>query len=373
MDEGHTYELGEEMPEHPQGRCTMVPLVEGMPNPKWQLGREWFEEQPAATQRDILGKGRYYAWQNGDFDLGQIVTVKPNPIWGPSIAVTPLGQLGARAAVQAPSIDYLAARIEDMRTVDDVAKWAKARYPHINFDFADGHIDPIRPTIKQFDKLAQKYPEVAQGLKYVGTYQGPNAPKIDFNHAIAHATWNGEQIGLNPSYYGDVDYLARTARESFISKWFDADGSPESVMTHEFGHMVENWLLQSDRTFVEWAGSDGLGVVADTVRLFNKKFSPTATLSKYATTTNQVSTASSAFAAERKAEGWAEAFAAIYHKPQKEWPVYVKRINNLLTEIGDPNEWSGLNYVTNIPRDLRQMRQEALDELARLRKKLELE
>lgn len=93
MDEGHTYELGEEMPEHPQGRCTMVPLVEGMPNPKWQLGREWFEEQPAATQRDILGKGRYYAWQNGDFDLDEIVTVKPNPTWGPSIAVTPLREL----------------------------------------------------------------------------------------------------------------------------------------------------------------------------------------------------------------------------------------------------------------------------------------
>lgn len=93
MDEGHTYELGEEMPEHPQGRCTMVPLVEGMPSPKWQLGREWFEEQPDSTQRDILGKGRYYAWQNGDFDLGEIVTVKPNPIWGPSIAVTPLTEL----------------------------------------------------------------------------------------------------------------------------------------------------------------------------------------------------------------------------------------------------------------------------------------
>ncbi len=93
MDEGHVYTLDEEMPEHPQGRCTLVPVVDGMPEPQWKQGQAWFEEQDPATQKDILGKGRYYAWQNGDFALSDLVTVKPNAVWGASLAVTTLKEL----------------------------------------------------------------------------------------------------------------------------------------------------------------------------------------------------------------------------------------------------------------------------------------
>jgi SPP1 gp7 family putative phage head morphogenesis protein len=95
LDEGTEYALGEEMPEHPQGRCTLVPVVDGVPQPKWVQGAEWFVEQPPATQTAILGKGRYEAWQRGAFDLGELVTVRPNATWGPSLQVTPLATLGS--------------------------------------------------------------------------------------------------------------------------------------------------------------------------------------------------------------------------------------------------------------------------------------
>jgi SPP1 gp7 family putative phage head morphogenesis protein len=93
MDDGALYELNEEMPEHPQGRCTFVPVVEGIKAPTWRTGPEWFVEQSPQTQRDILGKGRYYAWQNGDYELDELVTVKPNATWGDSLQVTPLREL----------------------------------------------------------------------------------------------------------------------------------------------------------------------------------------------------------------------------------------------------------------------------------------
>jgi SPP1 gp7 family putative phage head morphogenesis protein len=93
MDEGTVYQLGETMPEHPQGRCTMVPVVTGAPAVTWQQGEAWFNQQSPTTQRDILGKGRYYAWQNGDFELGQLVRVIPNAVWGDSLSVTPLREL----------------------------------------------------------------------------------------------------------------------------------------------------------------------------------------------------------------------------------------------------------------------------------------
>lgn len=93
MAEGTFYELDEEMPTHPACRCTLVPMVEGIKPPTWQQGEAWFVEQDQATQMDILGKGRYYAWQNGDYELDELVTVKPNAVWGDSLQVTPLREL----------------------------------------------------------------------------------------------------------------------------------------------------------------------------------------------------------------------------------------------------------------------------------------
>ena len=93
MAEGTLYELDEEMPEHPQGRCTLVPVVDGIKSPIWKAGADWFVEQPQGTQLSILGKGRYAAWQEGKFSLDELVTVKPNATWGASLQVTPLREL----------------------------------------------------------------------------------------------------------------------------------------------------------------------------------------------------------------------------------------------------------------------------------------
>lgn len=93
MDEGHLYSLDEQMPEHPQGRCTAVPVVEGVPQPRWLGGADWFEQQDVPTQKSILGMGRYYAWQNGDIDLRDLPRVVQNGVWGPSLQVVPLKEL----------------------------------------------------------------------------------------------------------------------------------------------------------------------------------------------------------------------------------------------------------------------------------------
>lgn len=93
MDEGHIYELEENMPEHPQGRCTCIPVIEGLKPPAWQHGRDWFMEQPEPVQVSILGKGTFDAWQHGAFDLRDLVTVKRNQTWGDSLQVTPLKEL----------------------------------------------------------------------------------------------------------------------------------------------------------------------------------------------------------------------------------------------------------------------------------------
>jgi SPP1 gp7 family putative phage head morphogenesis protein len=93
MAEGTVSELSEVMATHPNCRCTMVPIVRGLPSPQWKQGQEWFEEQDQATQMGILGKGKYYAWQNGDYDLGELVKVVPNITWGDTLQTRTLGEL----------------------------------------------------------------------------------------------------------------------------------------------------------------------------------------------------------------------------------------------------------------------------------------
>lgn len=93
MDEGTRYDLESDIPEHPQGRCGMVPVIKGQARPRWLGGPRWFEQQPEGVQRDILGPGKYQAWADGKFSLDQLSVIRPNPEWGPSIGPATLKNL----------------------------------------------------------------------------------------------------------------------------------------------------------------------------------------------------------------------------------------------------------------------------------------
>jgi SPP1 gp7 family putative phage head morphogenesis protein len=91
--DGEEYELDEVLREHANGRCGLVPNVIGLPKVQWEPGLDWFVNADAATQRGILGKGRYEAWRKGHFDLEQLVTVRRDSAWGDSVQPTPLRDL----------------------------------------------------------------------------------------------------------------------------------------------------------------------------------------------------------------------------------------------------------------------------------------
>lgn len=78
--------------EHPNGRCTAVPVVIGIPAPKWTNGLKWFAGQSETTQREILGAGRFDAWKKGA-DLKDMSTFVNDPTWGGSYVPTSVGEL----------------------------------------------------------------------------------------------------------------------------------------------------------------------------------------------------------------------------------------------------------------------------------------
>lgn len=81
-DDGTLYDLDAIIPDHPQGRCTGVPIVDGLPEVNWLSGEDWFRAQDEAVQRSILGGGLFDAWAEGAFDFGDLVRRTFDDVWG---------------------------------------------------------------------------------------------------------------------------------------------------------------------------------------------------------------------------------------------------------------------------------------------------
>ena len=366
--DGQQYPVEHGFDEHVQGRCTMIPVLANVPAVQFQDGKAWFRTQPEAVQRAMLGPGRFELWQRGEASLDDMVSRDWSDTWGASLRVTNVARLrggggrmwagggGGPVAPVAPSLrDVAGLNVDDLADLGEMERWGAARYSNIRFDFAGAHVDTIRPTLKQFDKLAQKYPEVAKRLDYVGTYRGNGAPDFSFgDNAFAHATQDGKQIGLNPKWYGNPSNVRESVKKCFDTGWIDANGQIEDLMTHEFGHQVEHWLLETDKAFSKYMTFDGTGIVGDTVRLFNKANKPTKALSQYATTTNSMKTTSYQQWVDNRVEAWTEGFAAIQTKPRAQWTDYVERLNAVIEEVGDTKKWTDVYsnvFVTTNLRD----------------------
>jgi SPP1 gp7 family putative phage head morphogenesis protein len=92
--DGEIYLTKELMNVHPLDRCTMLPLVRGVPRPERELASEWFERQDSDLQKEMMGPGRHKLYKEGKIDLPDLVTKTEHPVWGPSVGVTPLKNLG---------------------------------------------------------------------------------------------------------------------------------------------------------------------------------------------------------------------------------------------------------------------------------------
>lgn len=98
MADGQFYPLSVAFEEHPAGRCSSVPVVYGAPRINYETGEQWFMRQDEATQRKMMGPGRYEAWQEGRFALPDLVSVRYDNTWGNSLQVTPVRVLANRPA-----------------------------------------------------------------------------------------------------------------------------------------------------------------------------------------------------------------------------------------------------------------------------------
>ncbi len=85
MMDGEFYPIGQgALQDHPNGKCTPIPVREGHENdtPRWQTGREWFDGLSEDDQRKLMGNGRFELWKGSGLDIRKTVYNKENKTWG---------------------------------------------------------------------------------------------------------------------------------------------------------------------------------------------------------------------------------------------------------------------------------------------------
>ena len=81
--------------DHPQGRCSRMPLVKpelvpGAPTPTIESGSEWLARQPEGVQRSVLGPRRFEAWKAGGYPASRWAVRRESEAWRASYAPGPI-------------------------------------------------------------------------------------------------------------------------------------------------------------------------------------------------------------------------------------------------------------------------------------------
>jgi len=88
----------ERVDDHHNGRCTSVAVVRGRAAPEVEAGPAWFERQPEARQRAMMGDAAYEAWKAGAINLQDYPRRYTDPVFGEMVGAQSLrGMLGDAA------------------------------------------------------------------------------------------------------------------------------------------------------------------------------------------------------------------------------------------------------------------------------------
>lgn len=99
---GSVHPVTETMQDHHNGRCAPLPqtisykaLGINLPDPVGETisGETWFNQQPEALQRTMMGPGKFEAWQAGKFKFGDLTTPYQDDVYGRLLRETTLREL----------------------------------------------------------------------------------------------------------------------------------------------------------------------------------------------------------------------------------------------------------------------------------------
>lgn len=158
--DGLFFPLSVEFVDHPNGRCTALPVTKpwselGVTGIKERQVRGWdsethFRKLSEADQRMVLGRSKFEAWQSGELKLRDIPVLEPSAVWGDHYRVQTLQELGIERWNSSSGM-------LDLLNAEDIAKLTKSEYiAKLEQEGAIRTQDvpaKIHPVIKTYEEL----------------------------------------------------------------------------------------------------------------------------------------------------------------------------------------------------------------------------
>lgn len=240
--DGEVYDLEETLREHPQGRCTLLPVVSGLKPVEWEKGKDWLTRQSPAIQRQILGRERFNLWNDGKADLEEMIDLKPNTIWGDHLAPTRLSDLVARRGIRyqvrglperppvAPPEPPVAPPPKpkrerkpkvvapepaknqrevapEFKKTKEAQDWARQRFPTITINYGKLAPETANTVNQTLLDTFSRVPQLEQRIRYIGSSQARNQDIKDYFRPT-----------IESSVRNTLSHLTKEQQDKFIEK-----------------------------------------------------------------------------------------------------------------------------------------------------------
>ncbi len=245
------------------------------------------------------------------------------------------------------------------KTVKEAVQQMRDKYPHIQFEFSDKcDVQAVNETLKEADRLLTRFPEVAQTISYVGDSRGGNSPqdyknvlkRKGFQYCGAFAALRYDEtthkchtaIVMNPKTMDKPPM--KSTLESYnptdTSKRYNVDYTHETIITHEFGHAIHNYLrYQANPGAYSLVNARDDGSQPSKVQKMVDRWSKA-----HRERGNKVSV----YASTNEAENFAEGFLALAKLPPKKWPQFSWEQRKLLEAFLSENQENRLTIYPTL-------------------------
>jgi hypothetical protein len=242
MADGEIYAVESAFEDHPQGRCTPVPLVEGARELTWQSGENWLTEQDSAMQLRMMGPTRYTLWQEGQIALQDMKMHIEDDVWGGAWVPRPVNQLINRGTVDVDNLYWSKLPLRNPVQVgyDELEDWYNDDVGEALIAWTENEWEALGDVSRNFtqewlaeneDYLTDMYVAIDEAMSKAKPYRGE--------------VWRG-LTGLSDNDFADMASLkvgdnmslrciqSGTADEAFVGEWIDlrAGNDADSVILH---------------------------------------------------------------------------------------------------------------------------------------------
>lgn len=208
--DGKIYSTDVDFETHPQCRCFMTPIIDGV-NPPGAKTLTWFENQPEAKQREIMGNSRYELYKAGT-PLDAFVKVTNDPTWGNTISAVPLAELRDAVKNGSAAADFVSGNVS---MEDFEARIVKQDYETAGVYSTDGTL--LFEKDGEKDRVIFTNDELKQMKGAVLTHNHPSGNPLSHDDVAIMASTKMQEIRAVGSEY---IYVMRNAKNDFSKPSF---------------------------------------------------------------------------------------------------------------------------------------------------------